>query len=148
MLPSASGGLLIADSSREVSLPSLINKQLIKMWCFAWVVGALCASVLNVVSAATAFQVAALNHSKPNDDNLRAITRRTYERLAPCFLNSHFGGNAKQPVHLWRFPLDADDHYRSLLIHTEKFRNIAIHRAAGYHGENTESATSIVQHTL
>eukprot|EP01041_Mallomonas_annulata_P014327 gene14327-30500_t len=40
----------------------------------------------------------------------------------------------KKSTDTWKFPADAETHYKELLLQTERYRHIRHHEAAGYHG--------------
>jgi hypothetical protein len=60
------------------------------------------------------------------------IAKETYDKVLPCIKSTPTMKN--KDVSNLKFPLDAEQHYKEILIQTKVMRNVPIHKAAGYGG--------------
>lgn len=65
------------------------------------------------------------------DSDIKQKAKATFDKIASCLTARRNGDLVKRALTL---PPDAEDHYKSLLVKTEKFRNIKVHEAHGFNG--------------
>jgi hypothetical protein len=63
---------------------------------------------------------------------LKSRANVTYEKIMSCMKMSWIMG--KKDPHKWRFPDDAEEHYREILNKTGSYRSAPVHEYAGYEG--------------
>jgi hypothetical protein len=73
-----------------------------------------------------------INSINTDSKEFHLIAKETYNKVLPCIKS--FPTIQKKDVSNWRFPIDAQMHYKELLSRTKSMRNVPFHKASGYDG--------------